>query len=688
MSTFEENFERDENKDMQFDTNAFYPVLESSIILFIFYSLYKIYSLLFNYQVKYQDEKKYRNCQCKACKQRLNNLIKKKSNKQNLVFYIGLLCFLILAFSICYKKILETQSKVKSFDPYEILEISNTATVQEIRKAYKKLAIKYHPDKNINNLQAKAKFMLISKAYESLTNEEAKKNYEMYGNPDGPGSMRFSIGLPSAFILNKKNHFKILIFFIIIVSIIIPYYFVKWFKRSKNFDEYGLLNITKEYFMKKTNTESETKNIPFILGTSHEFFWIEDKTIDDTANEINGLFDKYKTEFPTGQDAEKIINIMGLRNKKAIAIAYAYSYGDREDPNYLKLEKKNEYIILIAKLIDAFFDSHNAKNLVCNICHFQGGDESKLVFPKVKTEFLNGIIMFQQCFYQGIPIQKIQTNISYVQLPYINTDNIQLIAKSDENIKFSEFLKKSDENKKIFLKKVFNFTDEQIAEIIDSTHSIPQYEYKIKYYVDGYEDTDIIPQDIVTYKITVTRKNVGKLTLGIGHSKYFPGLFNECLYFNVLNGDRVISQEKVLIEKKVTEYKFPIKIVHTGKNVITFSIKPSCTYGLNEKIEGNIECIAKSEKRNQLMDSIKKRKVKLPLSLLEEALQSQGFKLNDDSDDDEEEEEEPNKKENKKEEVKKENENEDKKEDKNEDKKEEKKEENKAVKEESVKKEN
>ena len=131
---------------------------------------------------------------------------------------------MILVFSILYKKIIDTKNKIKVFDPYEILEISNTASLQEIKKAYKKLAIKYHPDKNLNNLQAKAKFMLLTKAYESLTNEEAKKNFELYGNPDGPGSMRFSIGLPSAFVLNKKNHFKILIAFIMIVCVIIPYY--------------------------------------------------------------------------------------------------------------------------------------------------------------------------------------------------------------------------------------------------------------------------------------------------------------------------------------------------------------------------------------------------------------------------------------------------------------------------------
>ena len=298
MSSFGENFERDENKDMQFDTNAFYPVIESFIFLLIFFCVYKIYSLLFKYKVKFQDKTKYRNCQCSFCIQRLNKLVQKKSNKFSLIFYIGSLIFLSILSSVYYQKIIETQNKVKIFDPYEILEISSTASPPEIKKAFKKLAVKYHPDKNLNNLQAKAKFILLTKAYESLTNEESKKNFELYGNPDGPGSMRFSIGLPSGFILDKKNHNKILIIFIIIVSVLIPYYFVKWFERSKNFDENGLLNITSEYFMKQTNKDSTIKHIPFLLGSSHEFMWIEDFNINKNKNEIETLFNKYKSEFP------------------------------------------------------------------------------------------------------------------------------------------------------------------------------------------------------------------------------------------------------------------------------------------------------------------------------------------------------------------------------------------------------
>ena len=644
MSSFGENFERDENKDIQFDSNAFYPVAESLIILLIFFCLYKIYSILFKYKVKYQDQTKYRNCQCKACINRLNNLIKKKENKMSLTFYIGSLIFLSLLSSIYYQKIIETQSKIKVFDPYEILEISHQANDREIKKSFKKLALKYHPDKNLNNIQAKAKFMLITKAYESLTNENSKKNYELYGNPDGPGSMRFSLGLPSNFILDKKNHNKILILFIFIVCIIIPYYFTKWVNRSKNFDENGLLNITKEYFMKHTNESSTLKHIPFLLGICHEFSWIEDSDINQYKNEIETLFEKYKNEFPNDEDSKRIVSYLKLKNKKAIAIAYAYSYGDRQDINYITLKKVNDYIILLAKLLDAFFDSHNAKNLLFNIAKTHGLDNDAIKLPKVSTNFMKHIIIFQQCFYQGIPIQKIQSNISYVQLPYINTDNIQLIEKKEENL-FIKFLKKSDEDKKNFLKNTFKFDDEQINEIIASTHSIPQYEYKIKHYVENFEDTDIIPDDTVTFKITITRKNVGKLNVGITHSKYYPGLFNECIIFTVLTGEQmtIVAQEKVKITKKVTEFKLPIKVVTVGKNIVKFSAKPTCTYGLNEVIDGTIQCVAESEKRKKLLEDIKKRKEKIPLSLMQEAMKEAGLPVNNDSDSDEEEEEDDDK---------------------------------------------
>lgn len=67
-------------------------------------------------------------------------------------------------------------------DFYEILGISRNADEQEIKKAYRKLAIKYHPDKNPDNKEAEEKFKEAAEAYEVLSNTEKRQRYDRYGH--------------------------------------------------------------------------------------------------------------------------------------------------------------------------------------------------------------------------------------------------------------------------------------------------------------------------------------------------------------------------------------------------------------------------------------------------------------------------------------------------------------------------
>jgi curved DNA-binding protein len=70
---------------------------------------------------------------------------------------------------------------VKFRDYYEILGISRAAKEEEIKKAYRKLARKYHPDLNPNNKQAEEKFKEIQEAYEVLSDTDKRRKYDQLG---------------------------------------------------------------------------------------------------------------------------------------------------------------------------------------------------------------------------------------------------------------------------------------------------------------------------------------------------------------------------------------------------------------------------------------------------------------------------------------------------------------------------
>ena len=84
-------------------------------------------------------------------------------------------------------------------DYYEVLGLQKGASEDEIKKAFRKMAMKYHPDKNPGNKEAEEKFKEVNEAYSVLSDPDKKSKYDRFGHagvdPNGMGGAGFPTGV-------------------------------------------------------------------------------------------------------------------------------------------------------------------------------------------------------------------------------------------------------------------------------------------------------------------------------------------------------------------------------------------------------------------------------------------------------------------------------------------------------------
>lgn len=133
---------------------------------------------------------------------------------------LGLLWCWMLYIILQVQKVMATSTLYQNFDPYSILEVGRSANTAALKKSFRAMSLKYHPDKN-RDPGASDRFMLIKKAYDALTDPISKRNYARYGNPDGPTRMELGIAMPT---FDKEHQVFVLIgllFFVIGVPLML-----------------------------------------------------------------------------------------------------------------------------------------------------------------------------------------------------------------------------------------------------------------------------------------------------------------------------------------------------------------------------------------------------------------------------------------------------------------------------------
>jgi translocation protein SEC63 len=237
-------------------------------------------------------------------------------------------------------KVSQFDYEMSNFDPYEILGIPMGTSQADIKKAYRKLSLILHPDKEHGDEKA---FMKLTKAYQALTDDEARKNWEKYGNPDGPGAMSFGIALPS-WIVEKENSVWVLGLYALVFMVALPTVVGTWWYRSIRYSgDKVLLDTTQMYFYFFHKTPNmPLKRVIMILAASLEFDKRHNAQVVERQSD-NEEVPQLIRNLPNLNEKCKEFPLCRMYSIKTRAILHAHLARMALNPN--TLEKDRQFIV-------------------------------------------------------------------------------------------------------------------------------------------------------------------------------------------------------------------------------------------------------------------------------------------------------------------------------------------------------
>ncbi|KAK2710015.1 hypothetical protein QYM36_013632 [Artemia franciscana] len=193
---------------------------------------------------------------------------------------------------------------------------------------HKTKALVYHPDKETED---EILFMNLTKAYKTLTDETAKRNWEQYGDPDGSSAISFGITLPS-WIVKLGDSMLDLLVYVFIIMIVLPFIVWNWWSRSIKYSGEGLLESTKKYyyyFHKTTSMILET--VIMILCASFEFHVKQNSEIQERPSGKKEIHIKLMTLAHAGQ-ISKMPHLFSLENTMKLCPMIIQALWDHKNP--------------------------------------------------------------------------------------------------------------------------------------------------------------------------------------------------------------------------------------------------------------------------------------------------------------------------------------------------------------------
>ena len=217
------------------------------------------------------------------------------------------------------------------FDPYTILDVSFTASEREIKSHYRKLSLKYHPDKLPRDLTEEARlkmeqeYIRLTSAYKALTDEATRENFIKYGHPDGEQPTTHGIALPK-FLVEGKYSSLVVISYFALIGVLLPWIVGKWWNNVKSYTKQGLHVKTAASIVRKLADKDPAKVItPDVI--------------------LDHILDS--------EDVNVLLPHLSIKERKELV----YNHFNREFTDDEKREKnKTELVAILPHLIDGLID--------------------------------------------------------------------------------------------------------------------------------------------------------------------------------------------------------------------------------------------------------------------------------------------------------------------------------------------
>mmetsp|Transcript_16615 Transcript_16615/g.24550 ORF Transcript_16615/g.24550 Transcript_16615/m.24550 type:complete len:639 (+) Transcript_16615:146-2062(+) len=539
---------------LEYDNSAFYFFCLSSMSFYLVPSWYSILKRVYKAFLGLTDEDIGAVARTGAEKRKAEKLKKESKGLNSLKasgFLINLAVTVVL--SIVFVILLQNVSsdgEVNSFDPFQILGIDEDAEGKAIKKAFRTKSLQYHPDKNPNNPAAEATFRMVAKAYEALTDETAKENFRLYGNPDGKQSLAVSIGLPSI-LLDTDNRNFVLVIYLIFMVVLIPYGVWTYYSKSSKFGEKDVMYDTYSWYHHTMGENTLIKSLPEFFAGSAEFRERNMPKTQSEKEEIGKIMSTVRSNMQKPKYNHPVL-------VKGNVLLHAHLLRKTDELSASALEDLKYMLRTSGSLVDAMI----------SVCQHQENLSTALTC----IEF--GQMITQACWVR---------DSNLLQLPYFTSEEIKHVEKAKSKANdIKSYRALADDQKK----GMADFTEEQKDDILKCLKDvIPDITVESKVFVDDDEDDKVYEGDLCTVQVTITRNNLKDgAKVGLAHAPRFPYPRQEAWWVCLGTKEgKIINIEKVTSTGKVVEHKIKFLAPRVGTYEFDLHVKSNAYIGLDEK---------------------------------------------------------------------------------------------------------